>query len=213
MAKARLVGSLAAYDLWTKKESILAVSALTIPQAAAFTAQITLAICLKISIALLLLALLDYFYQWQQIESQLRMTKEEMKEEMKSSEGDPLSAARRKLIQKQLAKNRLKAAVPKPTLAITNPTELAIAIRYDIETMPAPIVVAKGAGVLAQQIRRLCLEHNIPLVERKELARALYDSVEVNKPIPLEHYAAVAEVLSYVYQLKGWKAPQRRAAA
>jgi flagellar biosynthetic protein FlhB len=103
--------------------------------------------------------------------------------------------------------------VPQADVVVTNPTELAVAIRYEPETMDAPVVVAKGAGLVALRIRRLALETNIPVVERKELARALYRDVEVNGPIPVAQYAAVAEVLKYVYELKGIRPPSLEQAA
>jgi len=109
-----------------------------------------------------------------------------------------------------LPMNRLSAAVPKADVVITNPTELAIAIQYEPETMAAPVVVAKGAGVVAQRIRQLALEHGVPIVEKKPLAQALYREVEVNHPIPQDKYAAVAEVLAYVYQLQGKQIPTPR---
>jgi flagellar biosynthetic protein FlhB len=131
------------------------------------------------------------------------MTTQEVREEMKDLQGDPQIIARRRAVQRQLVLNRLSTAVPKADVVVTNPTELAVAIQYDPEEMAAPIVVAKGAGVVAQRIRKLALEHDIPVVEKKPLARALYKDVDVNHPIPNALYAAVAEVLAYVYQLKG----------
>jgi flagellar biosynthetic protein FlhB len=110
-----------------------------------------------------------------------------------------------------MALNRVGDKVPKADVVVTNPTELAIAIQYDPLTMAAPVVVAKGAGVIAQRIRRLALENNIPVVERKPLAQLLYKEVEVNHPVPDGSYGAVAEVLAYVYQLKGKKMPTRAA--
>jgi len=130
-----------------------------------------------------------------------------MREEMKDYQGDPQIIARRRAVQRQLVLNRLSESVPKADVVVTNPTELAIAIRYVPEEMSAPIVVAKGAGHVAQRIRRLALQHNIPVIEKKPLAQALYRDVEVNQPIPHESYAAVAEVLAYVYQLKGKTLP------
>ena len=100
--------------------------------------------------------------------------------------------------------------MPKADFVVTNPTELAIAVQYDPETMAAPIVVAKGAGLIAQRIRKLALEHGIPILERKPLAQALYREIEVNQPVPQDKFAAVAEVLAYVYQLKGKKIPTPR---
>ena len=111
-----------------------------------------------------------------------------------------------------MALNRMGDKEPQADVVVTNPTDLAVAIPYDPEKMKAPIVVAKGAGMLAQRIRRLALEHNIPIVERKPLAQLLYKEVDLNHPVPDESYAAVAEVLAYVYQLKGKKLPTPRAA-
>ena len=135
------------------------------------------------------------------------MTHQEVRDEMKKLQGDPQIIARRRAVQRQMVLNRIKSAVPKADVVVTNPTELAVAIQYDPEKMAAPIVVAKGAGVLAQRIRRLALENNIPIVERKPLAQLLYKDVDIGKPVPTESYAAVAEVLAYVYQLKGKKLP------
>jgi flagellar biosynthetic protein FlhB len=108
--------------------------------------------------------------------------------------------------------NRIAGAVPKADVVVTNPTHLAVAIQYDPLEMAAPVVVAKGAGVLAQRIRKLALEHNIPIVERKPLAQLLYREVNIGRPIPSESYAAVAEVLAYVYQLTGKKMPTPKVA-
>ena len=126
---------------------------------------------------------------------------------MKNLEGNPQVVARRRQVQRQLALNRIPAAVPKADVIITNPTELAVAVQYDAETMAAAIVVAKGAGVVAQRIRNLAFRHGIPVVEKKPLAQALYREVDINHPIPQDKYAAVAEVLAYVYQLKGKTIP------
>jgi flagellar biosynthetic protein FlhB len=168
---------------------------------------------IKIAVVLLVLALLDYAFQrWKQ-EQDLKMTSQEVREEMKNLQGDPQTAARRRSVQRQLVLNRLGAAVPKADVVVTNPTELAIAIQYESETMAAPIVVAKGAGIIAQRIRRLALENGIPIVERKPLAQALYKQVEIGQAVPQDAYTAVAEVLAYVYQLKGKKAPRASRAA
>ena len=135
------------------------------------------------------------------------MTSQELREELKEQTGNPQVLSRRRAVQRQMVQGRLKTSVPKADVIVTNPTELAIAIQYDMATMAAPVVLAKGAGVLAQQIRRIGLEKGIAIVERKELAQVLYKNVDIGKPIPLEQYAAVAEVLRYVYQLQGKKMP------
>jgi len=210
--KIAVVAGVAAVSLYGQRDQLLGLSGLALPEMASFLVQVLLWTLLKIAIALLILALLDYGYQWWKNEQDLKMTPQEMREEMKNLEGDPHIAARRRSLQRQMVMRRISGAVPKADVVVTNPTELAVAIQYDPETMAAPIVVAKGAGVLAAQIRRIALEHGIPILERKPLAQALYKEVDINQPIPADKYAAVAEVLAYVYQLKGKKAPMAPAA-
>jgi len=149
------------------------------------------------------LSLLDYGYQRYQIEKQMRMTKREAKEEFKLREGDPLIKSRIRSIQRRMASRRMMENVPKADVVITNPTHLAIALKYDPETMAAPKVIAKGAGAIAQKIREMARFHRIPCVENKPLARTLFKQLDINEYIPRELYKAVAEVLAYVYRLKG----------
>jgi flagellar biosynthetic protein FlhB len=175
------------------------------PQYAKFLVSIASSTMLWIALLLVLLAILDYGVQRWKFEQDLRMTHQEVREEMRNVQGDPQIVARRRAIQRQMVLNRISASVPKADVIVTNPTELSIAIQYDPKEMAAPIVVAKGAGVLAQRIRRLALENNIPVVERKPLAQLLYKEVDVGRAVPTESYAAVAEVLAYVYQLQGKK--------
>ena len=190
-----------------EQNKILSLDQLETGQIAMYLFELIYWVSLKIAMALLILAVLDYGFQWWKQEQELKMSQQEMKEEMKQMQGDPMIAARRKQVQRELVMHRLKSDVPKADVVITNPTELAIAVQYDPQTMAAPVVVAKGAGVLAQRIRLLALEKGIPIVERKPLAQALYKEVDVGRPIPSQQYAAVAEVLAYVYQLKGKKMP------
>jgi flagellar biosynthetic protein FlhB len=203
LVKILIVGAVAFWALYSHRNEIVAAAALELPQLAAFSVSLVLWTSLKIAGALLILALLDYGYQRYKFEQDLRMTPQEMREEMRNMQGDPQVTARRRAVQRQLVLNRLSQTVPKADVIVTNPTELAVAIQYDASTMKAPVVVAKGAGLLAQRIRRLGLESSIPIVERKPLAQALYRDVEVNHPVPDSMYAAVAEVLAYVYHLKG----------
>jgi len=205
--KIGIVAVIAGLSLYGKRDEILALSAMSIPQIAWFLPKILLWTAVDIAVALFLLAILDFAYQRWKHEQDLKMTNQEVREEMKDLQGDPQVIARRRAVQRQLVLNRLSSAVPKADVVITNPTELAIAIQYDTEKMLAPIVVAKGSGVIAQRIRRLALEHDIPVVEKKPLAQALYKQVDINHPIPRDLYAAVAEVLAYVYQLKGKSVP------
>ncbi len=211
--KILVIATVAFVSLYAQRETILGLTAMALRPAALYLVEILFWTSMKIGIALLILALLDYAFQrWKQ-EQDLKMTSQEVREEMKNLEGNPEIIARRRQVQRQLAMNRLSSAVPKADVVVTNPTELAVAIQYEPETMAAPIVVAKGAGVMAQRIRRLALEHGIPIVEKKPLAQALYREVEIDHPIPADKYAAVAEVLAYVYQLKGKKIPNPPSAA
>lgn len=208
LVKVIIVAIVSAAVLWTRGDEILNSTDLAVGDFCGMLAKISIDTLLWVGLALFLLALADFAFQKWKHEQDLKMTHQEVKEEMKNMQGDPEVAARRRQVQRQMALNRTGEAVPKADVVVTNPTELAIAIQYDPETMAAPIVVAKGAGVLAQRIRRLALENNIPVVERKPLARLLYKEVEINHPVPDASYAAVAEVLAYVYQLQGRPAPR-----
>jgi len=151
------------------------------------------------------LALLDYLYQRWEHERSLRMTKEEVKEEFKQREGDPKVRARIRQRQREMARRRMMAEVPKADVVITNPLHLAIALKYDKAKMSAPIVVAKGAGYLAERIKEIARRHSVEIVENKPLAQALYKMVDVGSQIPVELYRAVAEVLAYVYRKRSEK--------
>ncbi len=154
-----------------------------------------------VGIFLGVLSAADYFLQRWDLEKQMRMTKEEIKEEHKSREGDPLIKSRIRRIQRELANKRMMTDVPKADVIVTNPTHIAIALKYD-GTMVSPKILAKGAGVIADKIKELAKEHRIPIVENKPLARTIYKTLKIGQQIPRELYAAVAEVLSYVYKLK-----------
>jgi flagellar biosynthetic protein FlhB len=152
---------------------------------------------------MIVVAIMDYSYQKWQFEKDLRMTKQEVKEEYKEAEGDPLVKSRIRSIQVQAARKRMMQQVPTADVVVTNPTHLAVAIKYDPLSMAAPQVIAKGAGLIAERIKALASEHHIPVVENKELARNLYKHLEVGEQIPSEFFRAVAELLAYVYRLKG----------
>ena len=212
MFKVAIVSIVAGVILYNRRYEVLLASEMSLPAIAKFTVDVTLSTALWVGGALFILAILDYGFQWWKQEQDMKMTHQEVREEMKSLQGDPQIVARRRQIQRQMALNRIGDKVPKADVVVTNPTELAIAIQYDPQTMAAPVVVAKGAGVLAQRIRRLALENNIPVVERKPLAQLLYKEVDVGRPVPDQSYAAVAEVLAYVYKLKGKPMPALDAA-
>jgi len=151
---------------------------------------------------MIVVAVADYSFQRWQYEKDLRMTKQEVKEEHKETEGDPLVKSRIRSLQMQAARKRMMRAVPDADVVVTNPTHLAVAIQYDPTKMNAPVVVAKGAGLVAERIRNIAGEHHIPVVENKELARNLYKAIEVGETIGSEFYKGVAELLAYVYKLK-----------
>lgn len=201
--KIGLVSGLLLMGVWSRWDSVMALGASSIESVGQFVWTTMIELCRNVAAALLVLSVIDYAFQWWKYEQDLRMTDEELREELKMMQGDPQVKQRRRRIQRDLAAQRLTADVPKADVVITNPTELAIALRYDPLTMKAPIVVAKGANLVAAKIRKIALEHGIPIVERKPLAQALFKHVEVGQAIPLSEYAAVAEVLKYVYQVQG----------
>ena len=155
------------------------------------------------------IAFIDYLFQKYQFIKQMRMTKQEVKDEHKESEGDPQIKAQIRRLRVQRARQRMMAAVPHADVVITNPTHFAVALKYDMEKMPAPMLVAKGVDSLALRIRAVAEENEVPIVENPPLARALYASVELEEHIPPEHYKAVAEIIGYVMRLRGDLPPAR----
>lgn len=155
----------------------------------------------RIVLAMLVLGILDFGFQRWQFERDLMMTQQEVRQELKEFEGDPKIKQRVRQIQRQMAMQRMMKDIPKADVIITNPVRFAIALQYDATTMAAPIVLAKGARLLAQRIREVARENHIPIVEKPELARALYKTIDVGQPVPENLFRAVAEVLAYVYQI------------
>lgn len=205
--KIAVVAGVAAISLYDRREEILGLTTLELPQIALYAWQISISTALKIGLALVALAALDYGFQRWKHERDLKMSPQELREEMRNLQGDPQVAARRKTVQRQLRANRVSSAVPKADVVITSATHAAIAIQYDPATMDAPLVVAKGAGEAAERIQQMALEHGIPLVEREELAATLYREVDLNRPIPDRLYADVADTLAHAYQLQGKQMP------
>jgi flagellar biosynthetic protein FlhB len=156
-----------------------------------------------ILIALLAIALADFLYQRWEFMKQMRMTKQEVKDEYKQSEGDPFIKGKLKQLRMEKARQRMMQNVPKADVIITNPTHFSIALKYDPDVSEAPIVIAKGVDEVAMRIREVAKEHDIILYENKPLARSLYDTVDIDQPIPVELYKAVAEIISFVYKKKG----------
>ncbi len=168
-----------------------------------FMARTAFWIFLKCGLVIAALAAADYGFQRWQFMEKMKMTKQELKDEARQTEGDPHVKGRIRSLQMEMARRRMMDEVPKADVVITNPTHIAVALRYDAENMSAPKVVAKGAGLIAAKIREIAEEHGVPLVEDKPLARALYRDVELDGFIPENLFQAVAEVLAYVYSLSG----------
>lgn len=155
----------------------------------------------KCSMVLLVFGSIDLFRQKRKLDKQLRMTKQEIRDEAKENEGNPQVKGQIRRLRRDLLRRRMMSDVAKATTVIVNPTHYAVAIRYDAETMASPIVIAKGKNYLAKRIRERAMEHQIPIVENPPLARALYASAEVGQQIPVEFYRAVAEILAYIYRM------------
>jgi flagellar biosynthetic protein FlhB len=167
-----------------------------------WTTFISFEVLIRIAVLLMVLALGDYLFQKYRFTEQLKMSKQEIKEEFKETEGDPITKGRIRRIQREMARRRMMADVPTADVIITNPTHYSVALSYQVETMDAPRVVAKGVGFLALKIREVAQDHDIPLVENKPLAQTLYKTVEIGESIPSSLYKAVAEILAYVYRAK-----------
>jgi flagellar biosynthetic protein FlhB len=167
------------------------------------TGWVATKVALWIAGTLAAIAAVDYGYQRFEWQRSLKMTKQEVKEEHRDTEGDPLLRSRVRSVQKEMARKRMMADVPKADVVVTNPTHLAVALRYAPESMAAPVVVAKGAGYVAERIKQIAREHGVMVVEQKLLARSLYKLVEIGREVPADLYRAVAEILALVYRSKG----------
>ncbi len=202
LAKFALLGLVAYAVLEPRIPALLATLKLPLGQSMDLFHSALFALYRNVMLAMLLLALTDFAWQRLSFEKSIRMTKQEVKDEAKDSEGNPEIKHKQKSIMQAAARRRMLSEVPKATVVVTNPTHVAIALRYD-EEMSAPVCVAKGLDHLALKIRERARESGVPILERPELARALYRVVEVQKPIPRDLYQAVAQVLAFVYRLRG----------
>ncbi len=208
--KALLVGGVVAWVVLHEKDQVFALIGQPVEAGLHAMGQTILFSTLVIVASMALIVTLDVPFQLWQYHSKLRMTKEEVRKEMKEMEGDPQLKARIRSQQREIARRRMMAAVPKAQVVVTNPTHFAVALAYD-ERMPAPRVVAKGRGAIAQRIREIAQEHGVPLLEAPPLARALYAHTDLDQTIPPALFRAVAEVMAYVYQLNAWLARGGRA--
>lgn len=200
--KALLVGGVVYWVVIHQQDALFALLAQPIESAMVSFADTLLFACLALVSGVALVAAIDVPFQLWQYYSNLRMTKEEVRQEFKEQEGDPQLKGRIRSQQRAMAQKRMMAEVPKADVVVTNPTHYAVALKYDSQQMQAPQVIAKGVNLIAQNIRTLAQENNVPLLEAPPLARALYAHCEINEQIPSTLYTAVAEVMAYVYQLQ-----------
>lgn len=197
-------GILVAYMiLWDVRDELIKLSMQPLEATLSFAAAEASKLGLLIGLLLLILAILDYLYQRYEYEKNLRMSKQDIKDEYKQSDGDPLIRGKIRERQRSMAMRRMMQELPKADVVITNPTHFAVAIRYDSNEMHAPTVIAKGQDYMALKIKEIAKKHRIVTMENKPLARALHSQVEIGQPIPEELFKAVAEVLAYVYKLQG----------
>lgn len=185
-----------------RKGDLMGLVGLEPPVALHIILSVLINMIINMCLAMLVLGFIDKKYQHYEYEKSIKMTKQEIKDEQKDVEGDPKVKARIKSIQMQMAKQRMMSSVPQSDVVVTNPTHYAVAIKYDKTKAPAPIVVAKGIDYLAFQIKDVAKQNNVPIVENRPVARALYNTVPVDGMIPSDLYVAVAEILAYVYKQK-----------
>ncbi len=196
-----LVGYVAYSYIEKNMEEIVKLSQMSTISAYAIFADMTFNFVIRLLLVLLAVSIFDYFFKWREHENKLKMSKQEVKEEYKQSEGDPFIKGKIKEKQRKIAMSRMMQDVPKADVIITNPTHYAVAIAYDTESYQAPYILAKGTDVIAENIKKVAKENSLPIVENKYVARTIYQTVEIGDIIPEELYEAVAEILAYVYNL------------
>ncbi len=204
VAKASLLGGVAAWILWRERGDLLAMFAQSLPVSLSSAGHLLTFSFLAIVAAMLLIVVVDVPFQIWQHHDKLKMTREELKQEGKELEGNPEVKGRIRQLQREAARKRMMAAVPAADVIVTNPTHYAVALAYN-SGMTAPKVLAKGQGEIALKIRQVGAENAVPIIEAAPLARALYRHVDLDQEIPATLYAAVAEVLAYIYQLNNWR--------
>lgn len=198
-----ITSSIASWMIWKQKDELFLIGQKSLWDSARFIGLLTIQIGIAVAIILVILAAADYFYQKFEYEKKIRMSKQDIKDEYKKMEGDPFIKGKRRAKQRELSMNRMMQEVPKADVVITNPTHFAVAIRYDLESMDAPEVIAKGQDYIALKIKEIAKQNKIMTVENKPLARALFAAVEIGEPIPEEMFNAVGEILAYVYYQEG----------
>ncbi|MDH3346573.1 MAG: flagellar biosynthesis protein FlhB [Desulfobulbaceae bacterium] len=203
--KVLLIGWLAYTTIAKDFPKALLLSDLPVIQTLLLPAQIAGLLLMKICGLMIFIGLLDYGFVRYEMEEKMKMTKQEQKEEMKESEGDPYLKSKIRSIQQSMARKRMMAEVPEADVIITNPTHIAVALQYKRGEMNAPMVIAKGKGLIAEKIKEIGKEHNIPTIENPPVARLLHSSTEVGQMIPEELFKTVAEILAHIYSIKGMR--------
>jgi flagellar biosynthetic protein FlhB len=202
LAKFGVVGVIAVMVLRRQTPELLGLGAEPMGAAVGHAVRLSGQGLIWVSAGMLLIAGFDVPYQLWSYAKQLKMTREEIRQEMKEAEGSPELKGQIRRMQREIASRRMMQDVPKADVIVTNPTHFAVALRYDDKKMRAPVVVAKGADVLAARIREIATEHNVPIFEAPPLARVLYRNVDIGDEVPANVYVAVAQVLSYIFQLR-----------
>lgn len=205
VAKTLVVGSVATLVIWSNKDAVLALIAIPVNSGITRTGELLVMSFLLITGAMILIVAIDVPFQLWSHAKKLRMTKEEIRKEVKESEGDPLIKGRIRSLQREAARRRMMSEVPEADVIVTNPTHYSVALRYKGDSMRAPKVVAKGVHLLAARIKEVGEDHHVPILEAPPLARALYHYADLDSEIPEKLYTAVAEVLAYVFQLKRYQ--------
>lgn len=200
--KMLIVGSVGYFTIKAEIPKFMALGDLLVSEVVSHIAFAAMKVAVRAALILLILAILDLVYQKWKYKKDLKMTKQEVKDENKQSEGDPEVKGRIRHIQMKMSMNRMIESIPEADVVLTNPTHVAVVLKYDPETMAAPKVTAKGLRKLALKIKTVAAEHDIPIVEEPELARALYKTTEIGWEVPYDLFQAVAEVLAIVYRLK-----------
>ena len=202
LVKVALIGGVSAALIWSRADDLLALGGGGVRAAVRASFEIVAGAFLLMAASTILIAAVDAPYQLWNNRRQLRMTRQEVRDERKNTEGDPEVRARIRRVQQEMAMQRMMEKVPEADVVVTNPTHFAVALRYDPDGQGAPRVVARGADLIAARIRSLAREHRVPVFQAPPLARALYHSTELDQEIPAGLYVAVAQVLAYVYQLR-----------
>ena len=206
--KLALVASVGLVAILSAFVGLDTVPMLELPDFLAVLHDVILRLLIAVVAVLIVIAILDLVFQRQQHQKKMRMTRQEVKEEFKQSEGDPTAKQRLRQVRQERARARMIQMVPEADVVVTNPTHFAVALKYRPDEMAAPKLVAKGADLIAQKIREVAEEHGIAIVENPPLARALYASVDLDAEVPAEHYQAVAQVISYVWSIEGRMMPK-----